>query len=122
MQITRELTDEAVLVELGERLRRVRLQRGELTQEQLAEEAGISTATVARIEAGQSAQSTSLIRMLRQLELLDGLERLVPEPAPSPIELLERNERPRQRVRRRQPPPAGSVEPWRWGDEEEPDS
>lgn len=119
MQITREMTDDAVLAELGERLRRVRLQRGQLTQERLAEEAGVSTATVARLEAGQSTQCSSLIRILRQLELLDDMERLVPEPALSPIELLERKERPRQRVRRQQPGPlpAANVEPWRWGDE-----
>lgn len=114
MQITEQLTDSAILTELGRRLRGLRLQRGEFTQEGLAEEAGVSTATVARIEGGRSTQSTSLIRVLRALGLVGGLEGLIPEPRPSPIELLERSQRQRKRVR-----PAASEShrrhrEWRW--------
>ena len=61
MRISSELSDEAVLAELGVRLRQARLNDGQLTQQRLAEEAGVSTATVARIEAGQSTQGTSLV-------------------------------------------------------------
>ena len=43
MKITTELTDMAVLHEIGERLERRRIDAG-LTQAQLAEEAGISSA------------------------------------------------------------------------------
>lgn len=53
MLIGSQLTDEALLAELGRRLKAMRLERGDLTQEQLGLEAGVSTATVARIEAIQ---------------------------------------------------------------------
>ena len=49
MQITNQLTDNAVLAELGRRLARTRLQRN-MPQEALAKEAGVSVPTVQRIE------------------------------------------------------------------------
>lgn len=119
MRISNELTDEAVMAELGARLRRRRLQQRDLTQARLAAEAGVSTATVARIEAGQSVQLTSLIRVLRQMEMLDALERLVPPPTPSPIERLARSGRERQRARSTQADAPATPEHrgWSWGDD-----
>lgn len=58
---TLETTDAAVLAELGDRLSRRRLQRN-LTQAQLAREAGVSKRTVIRLERGESSQVTNLIR------------------------------------------------------------
>lgn len=120
MKITTELTDEAVMAELGGRLRRWRLQQRDLTQARLATEAGVSTATVARIEAGESVQLTSLIRVLRHLGMLDALERLVPPPTPSPIERLMRSGRERQRARSTQKdePTTPEDRRWSWGDED----
>ena len=118
MNITSLNTDDAVLAELGARLARTRLERN-VTQAQLAADAGVGTATVERIEAGEPVKVTSLIRVLRVLGLLEGLDRLVPEPTPSPIEQLKLHGR-----RRRRAAPArvagGDDEepgPWRWGDE-----
>ena len=109
------LTDSALLATLGERLARQRLQRN-LTQEHLAQEAGISKRTLIRIEQGESSQLTNLIRLLRALGLLDRLDAFIPHPVPSPLEQLKR----RTKVRRR----ASSASklnqpkrPWRWGDE-----
>ena len=48
MKITKQATDEAVLSELGGRLAQVRLERN-LTQAQLAEQAGVSKRTVERL-------------------------------------------------------------------------
>ncbi|MBI5593527.1 MAG: helix-turn-helix transcriptional regulator [Deltaproteobacteria bacterium] len=78
MKIEGFLTDEAILAELGGRLAQRRLEL-QLTQEMLAEQAGVSKRTVERIEAGATAQMSTLIRMLRALELLDRLETLAPE-------------------------------------------
>ncbi|HEV7804980.1 MAG TPA: helix-turn-helix transcriptional regulator [Solirubrobacteraceae bacterium] len=115
MRITNAVTDDAVLVELGQRLTRLRLDRN-LTQQQLADEAGVSRHTVLRLEDGHSVTAVALVRLLRALELLDGLELLVPQPLPSPIEQLEREGARRQRA-------SGSrgeigdepSHPWRWG-------
>jgi transcriptional regulator with XRE-family HTH domain len=119
MQIGAYQTDEAVLDELGERLRRTRLERN-LSQVKLADEAGVERKAVQRIEAGESVRIVSFVRVLRALGLLDALDRLVPEPAPSPIELLKLHGRRRQRASgertasRPERAPDGS---WRWGDE-----
>lgn len=119
MKIDSGLTDEAVLAELGARLVRTRLERN-LTQRELAEEAGVERKAVQRIEAGESVKLTSLLRVLRALGLLDALDRLVPEPVPSPIELLKLHGRERRRAsgeRSRRVPPRDEDAAWRWGDE-----
>src|SRR6202789_3998581 len=83
MRITSELTDLAVLHEIGDRLERRRIDAG-LTQAQLAEEAGISKRTVERIEAGHSADFVMLVRILRVLNLLEALDQSVADLPQSP--------------------------------------
>ena len=119
MKITERLTDESVLAELGERLSRTRLERN-LTQRELAAEAGVERKAIQRIEAGDSVTLISLIRVLRALGLLEALDGLVPEPTPSPIELLALQGRRRRRAsgtRARAPSPGERPASWRWGDE-----
>jgi transcriptional regulator with XRE-family HTH domain len=118
MQLEELMTDAAVLAELGRRLTRHRLERN-WTQAELAAEAGIGQATVQRAERGDSVQMTSMIKLLRTLELLGGLDAAVPESIELPIAQLEREQRKiRRRASGRGHPPAESGErPWRWGDE-----
>lgn len=114
MKIKGLLTDEAILAELGGRLARRRLEL-QLTQEMLAEQAGVSKRTVERIEAGATTQTSTLIRILRVLELLDRLETLVPEAGPRPMDLVKLKGKARKRASgRRKSTDAG---PWQWGDE-----
>jgi putative transcriptional regulator len=96
----------------------------ELSQEQLAEEAGVSRATLQRLEAGQSVQLGSLIRVLIALGLPEIYE-LVPDPAVRPLLELERQERGggqrRRAPRRRASEQGGSSDAseddgdWSWG-------
>lgn len=81
----------------------------------LAEQAGVSKRTVERIEAGATTQISTLIRILRVLELLDRLETLVPEAGPRPMDLvrLKGNTRKRASGKRN----STDEEPWHWGDE-----
>lgn len=104
-------SDEAILEQLAARLRRHRLDRN-LTQDRLAHEAGVSTPTVQRLESGASIQFSTFVRVLRALDLLEGLDALVPVPAPRPMELLEREGRRRQRAT--STPDAEDDEPWTW--------
>jgi transcriptional regulator with XRE-family HTH domain len=125
MHLDEIMTDAAVLSELGRRLERHRLERN-LTQAELASEAGIGQATVQRAERGESVQMTSMIKLLRALGLLAGLDLAVPESIDLPIAQLEREQRKRRRRARgrrghRGGRPAGRAEPaeeepWRWGD------
>lgn len=99
--------------ELGHRIARLRLERN-LTKAQLAEQSGISKRTLERLEAGAAATQLSLfLRVLRQLDLLERLGLLLPEPKPSPITLLRQQEGDRKRASRR--PPPKPTAPWRWG-------
>ena len=112
MKFTNLLTDQAALAELGRRMTEARLAKG-WTQAQLAQETGVSKSTIERLEAGGSSQLTNLLRSLRALDRLDGLERLLPEPPPSPIDLLQRRGKLRQRASGAQDT-APAAAPWRW--------
>ena len=109
------LGDDAVLKELGRRLGRRRLAL-QITQAKLADQAGVSKRTVERIEAGSAAQTLSLIRILRALDLLQGLDQLIPETGPRPLDLLKLKGKERKRASsHRAADPSG--EPWSWGDD-----
>jgi transcriptional regulator with XRE-family HTH domain len=115
MKISPLLTDDAVLAELGERMARRRIDL-QLTQADVAEQAGIAKRTVERIEAGASAQMSSIVRILRVLELLPDLDAIIPEVAARPMDLLLRKGKARQRAssRKRADRPE---HPWSWDDE-----
>jgi transcriptional regulator with XRE-family HTH domain len=106
-------TDDSILAELGARLSAARLSR-DLTQAQLAHEAGVSKRTIERLEAGQSAHLTSFVRVLRTLGLLERLELLLPPAEPEPMDLLRRAGAKPQRASGTS---ARKGEPWTWADE-----
>ena len=115
MKITELHTDQTILQELGARIAALRLARN-LTQAVLAEEAGVSRSTVERLESGAVAlQLSGFLRVCRVLGLIDGLNMLVPEPGPSPVEQLKLQGRKRQRASTRKAA-AGKAGPWTWGD------
>ena len=97
MKIDKNLSDSAVLETLGQRLARRRLDL-RLTQAAAAEQAGVSKRTLERMEAGASVQLSSLIRVLRVLDLMDGLEQLAPPAGPRPMDLLQLKGKARQRA------------------------
>lgn len=116
MRITKQATDAAILGELGGRLAQVRLDRN-LTQAQVAEQAGISKRTVERLESGSVAtQLSGFIRVCRVLDLAERFDLLVPEPIPSPVEQLKLRGRRRQRASAKGSSPA-SAKKWQWGNE-----
>lgn len=112
MKITGLLTDDAVLAELGARIagRRVELQ---LTQAAVAEQAGIAKRTLERMEAGQTSQLSTLVRVLRVLDATSGLDSLIPESGPSPMDLLKQKGKVRQRAAGRRAEEK-LAKPWQW--------
>lgn len=109
MRIENHHSDKAVLTEIGKRLTRIRLARN-LSQAQLASNAGVGKNTVQRLEMGEGVALASFVRVLRGLGLLSELEMAIPESAPSPIEQLERSGAERKRA---SGPRSGTK--WRWG-------
>lgn len=114
MKITGLLTDDAVLAELGERIadRRIELQ---LTQAAVAEQAGIAKRTLERMEAGLTSQLATLVRVLRVLDAASGLDSLIPESGPRPMDMLKRKNKVRQRASGQRTAKATN-KPWRWNE------
>lgn len=90
------MTDKAIAAELGERVRALRLRRN-LTQQQLSDATALSLNTIKSLEAGKAKLST-LIAVLRELDVLHDLDAMVPAPTVSPLQLARRRGKPRQRA------------------------
>lgn len=87
MKLTEFHTDEQILQELGTRLKTERI-RQKMTQETFAKNCGVAKSTVERFEKGESVQLANLLKMLRTLHQLSGIELLLPLTEPSPMEYL----------------------------------
>ena len=115
MNISELQSEDAILAEIGTRIAQRRLDF-QLTQAEVAEQAGVGKRTLERIESGSSAQLSSIIRIFRVLDLLPNLDQMIPEAEPSPMDLLLRKGKARKRVslkgRSKQ-----SDKPWSWDDE-----
>ena len=87
---------------LGERIRRLRLSRN-LDQRATAEKAGISLRALGNLEGGRGSTVETLLRTLKALDRLEGIEALAPEITVDPLALLD-SPKPRRRVRRKRGP------------------
>ena len=108
------LTDTALLKLIGERLAQLRLAKN-LTQGQLAEQAGLGLRTLQRLELGQAAtQLSGFVRVCRALGLAERFDLLLPAQTTSPLAQLKLQSRQRKRAtgRTSSAQPAG---PWTWG-------
>lgn len=93
-----EASDTAILKEAGRRIRDIRIRQG-LRQEDLAVKSGIGLSSVSKIEKGEPVSIALLLPVLRTLNLLDGLDLLIPESGISPIQMRKLRGKTRQRVR-----------------------
>lgn len=105
----------AILVKLGRGLAARRISMG-LTQAELAKQAGIGKRTVERIEAGNSCQTSALIRIFRILELQEDLIRIIPTSEPHPMDLLRMKGKERKRASSKNRAKSPEKK-WKWGDE-----
>jgi len=83
---------------LGERLKRLRLSRN-LDQRTTAEKAGISEKALRNLEGGRGSTVETLLRVLKALDYLQGIDLIAPEVSVNPLDLLRQSKLP-QRVRR----------------------
>ncbi|MDP4028837.1 MAG: helix-turn-helix domain-containing protein [Gallionella sp.] len=91
-------TPEELQAALGKRLRRLRLNRN-LDQRTTAEKAGISEKALRNLEGGHGSTVETLLRVLKALDYLQGIEMLAPEISVNPLDLLRQTKAP-QRARR----------------------
>ena len=93
------LSDKAILREIGRRLKRKRLDQN-LTQQSLAEIAGLNRSTISEAENGVSVSMQTLIQILRALHVLDQIDAFLPDPGLSPLQLAKMKGKERQRASR----------------------
>lgn len=106
-------SSEAIIEILCKRLDEIRLSRN-ISQADLAAEAGVSRSTLTRLADGKPISLDSFLRIMQALQLSDHLAALLPDPAIRPVERvrLEGGERRRASGKRAAP------SDWTWGDEE----
>jgi transcriptional regulator with XRE-family HTH domain len=85
-------TPSELQIMLGDRIRRLRKNRG-LNQRATAEKAGVSEKSLRNLEGGHGSTIETLLRVLKSLDALDGIEMLVPEATVNPMALLPRRGR-----------------------------
>jgi transcriptional regulator with XRE-family HTH domain len=97
-------TPEELQTELGRRLKQLRLSKN-LDQRTTAEKAGITRAALQNLEAGRGSSVKTLVRTLKALNYLEGIEILAPEPTINPLAMLKTKRIPARARRSRGPQP-----------------
>ena len=82
------LADAIILNRIGNHLKTVRLKQN-ITQQSLADSAGVSLSSLKKIEKGEIGSFDSFLRVLRTLGKLDVFQPLVDEEQLSPSEYYE---------------------------------
>ncbi len=93
------MSDRAVMREIGRRLKRKRLDRN-MSQQRLADLAGLNRTTISEIERGALFGVLTLVQILRALDRLEGLDSFLPAPGISPLQLAKMKGKERQRASR----------------------
>lgn len=112
--ISADMSDQAILNEIGSRISRYRLNKN-MTQKQLAHEAGLSLSTIQRLETGASIQLLKLLQVLHALNLSNNMELFIPDVAVSPLQQLSMKGKVRRRASRTEKNRHETH--WTWGDE-----
>ena len=90
------MTDKAIAAEIGRRIEQMRLAKN-LTQQQLADEIGLSRVSYRKLVNG-SGKFENIIALLRALGRLDLVEQFVPEQPVSPMQQLKLKGKQRKRA------------------------
>ncbi|MFW2404566.1 MAG: helix-turn-helix domain-containing protein [Gammaproteobacteria bacterium] len=90
------MTDQAILAELGDRFRELRLRKN-LTQRELAERTALSVTAIKSLEAGRTRLQTA-VAVLRELGHLDDIDQFIARPGISPMQLARLGGKKRKRA------------------------
>jgi len=108
-------TSDQMVTALCKRLESIRLSRN-LTQTQLAKEAGVGIRTIQRLDDGKGVAMDTFIRVMKALRIQHNLEVLLPDPTVRPIERVGNGAGERKRARSVSNSTKKSA--WSWGDGE----
>jgi transcriptional regulator with XRE-family HTH domain len=86
MTLLRNASDDDILIALGENLKSFRIRAG-LSQSELARRAGIGAIALSHLETGQGSALRTFVRVLRSLDLQEGLTQLVPGQVIDPLSM-----------------------------------
>ncbi|MCY4306659.1 MAG: helix-turn-helix transcriptional regulator [Rhodobacteraceae bacterium] len=103
-------SSEAIIKELGQCLDSIRLSQN-ISQNDLASEAGVSRSTLTRLARGKPISLDSFVRIMQALKLTDQLAALLPDPSIRPVDLVRFAGKERRRARKKK---TVRLE-WRWG-------
>lgn len=92
-----KMSDSAIVRQLGAFIKHTRMQQ-DITQARLAEMAGLNRWTISQIENGESVTLTTLIQVLRALDVLYVLNPFEINNEISPIEYAKLQEKKRKRA------------------------
>ncbi|MGK0254144.1 MAG: transcriptional regulator with XRE-family HTH domain [Mariniflexile sp.] len=92
------MSDKSIIETIGNYIKYQRLNQIK-TQANIAEDAGVNRWTISQIEKGEAISLTSLIQILRALDLLHVFDLFKIESQISPIELAKLEKQQRQRAR-----------------------
>jgi len=92
-----QMTDVAIVEQIGRFIKQTRLAKNK-TQAQLAKEAGLNRWTISQIEHGESVTLSSLIQLLRALDVLYVLNNFEQHEDISPLEYAKLKKQQRERA------------------------
>lgn len=94
------MTNEALLLYVGKQMRQMRI-NARLSQQQLAERAGISRSTITQVENGKGMKMESVIAILRVLNKLEILNNFETQALVSPLLIAKQEGKNPKRIRPR---------------------
>ena len=103
------LTDSAIIEHIGAKVKARRI-AAQLTQKQLATDAGVSHSAICSLEAGKNTSLLTLVAILRALRSLDLLDGCTKEEEISPLAYaqMQKASKPVQRVRKSKKTPTNN--------------
>ncbi len=91
------LTENQILVELGKRLKAIRLNLNK-SQKELGDVIGKGPDEISRIESGKPITMISFLRVLRALNILENIDNAIKSPGISPVKMMELENKKRKRA------------------------
>jgi len=91
------MADPEIVNEICQAVKQMRINKN-ISQQQIADIAGLDRTTISRMESGRAVNLLTLVQVLRALDKLDILNVFKAEQVISPIKLMKEEEKKRKRV------------------------